>query len=97
MIKTFIKHHVADYALTYALNNAIINLTCPEIKKMNINDIAKYNIIEKWKHMINLASIDDVESLKNITRILENQIIMNQIGNINPPNTPTQIHPRIYQ
>ena len=97
MIKTFIKHHVADYALTYALNNAIINLMFPEIKKMSVNDIVKYNIIEKWKHMINLASIDDVDSLKNITRILENQLIMNQIGNINPPNTPTQIHHRSYQ
>jgi len=88
MIKTFIKHHVADYALTYALNNAIINLMFPEIKKMSADDIIKHNIIERWKPIVGLTSIDDTDILGMVTRALENQSLLNQIGNINNPNKP---------
>lgn len=92
MIKTFIKHHVADYALTYALDNAIINLMFPELKKISTD-----GIIEKWKSVMGFTSLSNDDAMNYllntppvdmIANLLENQTLMNQIGNINNPNKP---------
>lgn len=69
MLHTITRHFILDYAISYALDNAIINLKYPELKKSN-----QVDIIIKWSGILkSFKSANFVIVSADVAKMFENQ------------------------